>query len=233
MFLIFFMFLFSISCFAQQTPSIDLDFFKKSKKYSYSEKAYTVGNHSYRIVNIKPLYATDTFCISALVIDKRKYMLYDIGENLSICGMTVPQNQPISEGLIILKLSEIEGKVFFALANGKVVTLPGSFVFADTIGKCIYCIWDNNGFFRLTVFDYKNLKLIFNSVVISSPKQWFTDGFNYLFLSNDGEYFTIDFMSKKIVKSQKPEGNIKKIEYILDSDKMSKIKCCSFESIKN
>lgn len=219
------------SCFAQQS-TIDIEQYKKSKKHSFTERTYTVGKHAYRVVNIRPLGASDTACISALVLDKRKYMLFDVNVNSGSFGMIVPPVQPLRGGLIILKASPYDGKVFLLLSSGKVVTLPGASVIADTAGSCVYCVWDNDKTYRLTVFDYKNLRLVFNTVAIAEPRQWCTDGFAYGFLAADGAYYTVDFMQKAITKGEKPVSGLNQVSYIADLEKIDRAKCCTGEVMK-
>jgi hypothetical protein len=220
------------ACFAQQS-TIDIDLYKKSKKHSFTERTYTVGKHTYRVVNIKPLGASDTACIAALVLDKRKYVLFDVGVASGPVGMMVPAAQPIRDGLIILRASPFDGKLFLALAaSGKLVTLPGASVIVDTVGTCVYCIWDNDKTFRLTVFDYKNLRLVFKPTAIAEPKQWYTDGLAYGFSAADGSYYTVDFMSKNITKGEKPASGLTPVSYVADVEKVERAKCCTGEVLK-
>jgi hypothetical protein len=192
-----------------------------------------VGKHTYRVVNIKPLGASDTACISALVLDKRKYVLFDVNVSSGPYGMIVPSNQPVKDGLIILRASPLDGMLFLALAaSGKVVTMPGASVIADTVGKCIYCVWDNDKTFRLTVFDYKNLRLVFKTAVIAEPKQWYTDGFSFGFSAADGAYYTVDFMQKAVTKGEKPASGLSQVSYIADLEKIDRTKCCTGEVMK-
>ena len=219
------------ACFAQQS-TIDIELYKKSKKHSFTERSYTVGKHTYRVVNIKPLGASDTACISALVLDKRKYVLFDVGIASCPFGIIVPAAQPLRDGLIVLRASPFDGKLFLILASGKVVTLPGASVIADTVGKCVYCVWDNDKTFRLTVFDYKNLRLVFNTLAIAEPKQWYTDGMSYGFAAADGNYYTADFMSKAITKGKKPASGLTPVSYVADLEKIDRAKCCMGEVMK-
>ncbi len=219
------------ACVAQQS-SIDLETYKKSKKYSFTERTYTVGKHTYRVANIRPLGPSDTNCISAVVLDKRKYVLFDIEVAAGPFGMIVPAVQPISGGLVILRASPYDGKLFLLLSSGKVVTLPGAMVIADTAGSCVYCVWENDKTFRLTVFDYKNLRLVFKTTEIAEPRQWFTDGFSYGFAAPDGAYYTVDFMSKTITKGEKPSAGLTPVSYIADLDKIDRTKCCGPEVMK-
>jgi len=231
-------------CFAQQS-TIDIGLYKKSKAYSFSEKSYTVGKHVYQVINIKPLAkpgvasqdassgASDTACISAIVIDKRKYVLFDIDVPSGPLGMIVPAAQPIPGGLIVLKASPYEGKTFLLLPDGKVVALPGSSVIVDTVGRCVYCVWDNDRNFKLTVFDYKGLRLIINTTEISEPKQWYSAGMGYCFSGKDLKtFYTVDFMTKSITKGEKPDGELKPVSYFGGLDKLDRSTCCGAEVLR-
>jgi hypothetical protein len=220
------------ACSAQQA-SIDIEVYKKSKKYAYTEHAYTIGKHSFKIVNVKSLAANaDTSCISAIVLDKRKYVLFDIDVPTGAIGLFVPQSQPIQDGLIVLKSSPYEAKTFIILGNGKVMTLPGALDFVDSVGSCIYCVWDNDKTFRLTVFDYKNLRMVVKPTAIEQPIQWFSDGMSYGFTTAEKEYYSMDFMSRNIIKGEKPQGDIKEVPYLIDLDKVDRAKCCGPEVLK-
>jgi hypothetical protein len=219
------------ACLAQQS-SLDIEQYKKSKKHTFTERSYTVGKHTYRVVNIKPLSASDTACISAVVLDKRKYVLFDVGVSGGAFGIIVPAIQPVRNGLVIIKASQYDGKLFLVLATGKVITLPGALVFADTVGSCMYCVWDNDKNYRLTVFDYKNLRLVFNTIAIAEPKQWFTDGFTNGFTAADGAYYSVDFMSKTVVKGEKPASGLTPLSYVADVEKIDRAKCCTGEVMK-
>jgi hypothetical protein len=223
-------------CFAQHT-TIDIDLYKKSGKYAFAEKSYTIGKHVFRIINMKRLSMTsgapDTACISAIILDKRKYVLFDIDAPSGPLGMIVPAVQPIADGLVILKASPYEGKTFLLLSDGKVVTLPGASVIIDTVGKCVYCVWDNDKSFKLTVFDYKNLRLIINTTEIVEPKRWYSAGMGYYFTGMDSKiWYMVDFMTKTITKGEKPEGEPKPVSYFGGIDKIDRKQCCGAEVLK-
>jgi hypothetical protein len=220
-------------CFAQHS-TIDIDQYKKSKSHAYSEKSYTVGKHVFRVVNIRSLTKTDTSCISAIILDKRKYVLFDIGVSAGPLGMVVPAGQPIAGGLVVLKTSPYEGKTFLILPDGKLVTLPGSSVIVDTVGKSVYCVWDNDKNFKLTVFDYKGLRLIINTTEIVEPKQWYSAGMGYCFTGADAKtWYLVDFMTKSITKGDlRPEGELKPVSYFGGLDKLDRAKCCGAEVLK-
>jgi hypothetical protein len=223
----------AIACLAQNS-TIDIGVYKKSKAHSFNEKSYTIGKHVFRVVNIKPLSKSDTACISAIVLDKRKFVLFDIGVPATgPLGMIVPSAQPISGGLVVLKASPYEGKTFLLLADGKVVTLPGSSVIVDTVGQCVYCVWDNDKNFKLTVFDYKGLRLIINTTEIVEPKAWYGAGMGYCFMATDAKtYYTVDFMTKSISKGGKPEGELKPVSYFGGLDKIDRAACCGADVLK-
>jgi hypothetical protein len=239
-------------CFAQNS-TIDINQYKKSKNHSYSEKSYTIGKHVFRVVNIKPLSssrsvsrgassgassgASDTSCISALILDKRKYVLFDVDVPSGPLGMIVPQAQPIAGGLVVLKASPYEGKTFLLLPDGKVVALPGASVIIDTVGKCVYCIWDNDKNFKLTVFDYKGLRLIINTTEIPEPKQWYSSGMGYCFTTagsaDSKTWYTVDFMTKAITKGDlRPEGELKPVSYFGGLGNLDRARCCGAEVLK-
>ena len=219
-------------CFAQQA-TINIDKYKNSKKYSFAERSIVVGKHTFRLVNIKPLSASDTNCISAVVIDKRKYVLFDVDVTAGPFGLIVPSVQPISGGLIILKASPYDAKTFFLLQSGKVVTLPGASVIVDTTGKCAYCVWDNDKTFRLTVFDYKSLQLVIRTTDIPQPSQWFSTGMAYCFTTTtDKQYYTVDLMTKTITSSARVEATPAPVSYIADLSKIDRAKCCGAEALR-
>jgi hypothetical protein len=223
-------------CFAQKS-TIDIELYKKSKTYSYAEKTYTIGKHAFRVVNIKPIAASsgasDTACISAIILDKRKYVLFDVDVPAGPLGMVVPASQPIAGGLVVLKASPYEGKTFLLLPDGKLVTLPGAETIIDTVGKCVYCVWDNDKNFKLTVFDYKGLRLIINTTDIAEPKQWYATPMGYCFSSPDPKvWYTVDFMTKAIAKGGKPDGELAPASYFGGLDKLDRAKCCGADVLK-
>jgi len=222
-------------CFAQQS-TIDINQYTTSKKHKVTERVYTIGNHTFKVLNIKPLQPgpdADTACISAIVLDKRKYVLFDVDVAAGGVGLIVPPMQPVGDGLIILKASPYEGKTFLLLSNGKVVTLPGASVIVDSVGNCLYCVWDNNKTFRLTVFDYKNLRVVIKTTEIDEPKEWFTNGVAYGFTGSEPKtFYTIDFMMRNIVKSDKPDSDMKPVPYLVDIDKLDRSKCCGPDVMK-
>ncbi len=213
------------ACAAQQS-SINIEAYKHSRTHTFTERSYTVGAHTYRIVNIRPTGHSDTNCISALVLDKRKYVLFDVEVASGAFGLIVPAVQPIAGALVVLRASPYDGKLFLILSSGKVVTLPGANVLADTVGSCVYCVWDNDKTYRLTVFDYKNLTLRFTTTPIAPPSQWFTDGFSYGFTSTDGSYYTVDFLQKAITKIAKPAVGLTPVSYVADLGAIDRTQCC-------
>jgi hypothetical protein len=225
-------------CFAQKS-TIDIDLYKKSKQHSFAEKSYIIGKHTFHVVNIKPLGRSDTACISAIILDKRKYVLFDVDVPSASAplGMVVPAVQPIKGGLVILKASPYDGKTFLLLSDGKVVTLPGASIVIDTVGKCVYCVWDNDKNFKLTVFDYKGLRLIINTTEIAEPKQWYGSAMGYCFTTagsaDPKTYYTVDLMTKGIIKGDlRPDGELKPVSYFGGLDKLSRATCCGAEALK-
>jgi len=88
-----------------QKSTIDLNKFKNNKNYAFAEVPLKVGAHTFSLINIKPLAKSDTACVSAIIIDKRKYVLYDIGVEGGTYGLFVCKQQPLKEGIIVLKAS--------------------------------------------------------------------------------------------------------------------------------
>jgi hypothetical protein len=218
-------------CFSQKS-TIDLKAYK-AKSFSIAETAYKIGAHTFTLVNIKPLHKSDTACISAIIIDKRKYVLFDIGIEGAATGLIVPIRQPISDGLVVVKASPDEGKTFVFLSNGKVVTLPGALVVADTTGKHLYCVWENEKQYRLTVFDYKNVRVVIPTVEIVKPVQWYANGISICF-NADGEkgYYSVDMFTKSISKTESTDGTPAPVSYLVDFSKTDIGKCCTGQVLK-
>jgi hypothetical protein len=162
-------------------PTIDLAKYRNAKKYAYAEATHTVGTHTYTLVNIRPKAKGDTSCIAALVIDKRKYVMVDLQADSARTGLTVPKQQPVEGGLVVVKLSPLEAKTFIILATGKVVTLPGDRLIVDPAGKTALAVWDNAGTWQLTALDYRSLNLVLPTTAIPRPVKWFTNGLAYYF----------------------------------------------------
>jgi|WetSurMetagenome_2_1015567.scaffolds.fasta_scaffold228401_1 hypothetical protein len=219
-------------CFAQKS-TIDLSIYKTNKNFAWAETSYTIGKHTFGLVNIKPRVKGDTSCISAILIDKRKYVLFDIGADAGAYGLFVPHHQPISEGLIALKASPTEAKTFIFLSNGKLITLPGASVIADTIGKYIYCVWENDKQYRLTVFNVKNMILVLPTKNIPQPGQWFSAGVSYYFSTpQEKGYYSVDLFTKSIVKTEQPEGTLSPASYVMDIGKIDPASCCGAKALK-
>jgi hypothetical protein len=224
--------LFSMLCFGQKA-TIDLSVYKSGKNFSTVETAYTIGAHTFTLVNIRPLHKSDTACISAIVIDKRKYVLFDIGVEGVATGLIVPHRQPISDGLVVIKASPVEGKTFVFLSNGKLVTLPGALAVADTVGKRIYCVWENEKQYRLTVFDYKNVRVVVPTTEIVRPMQWYSNGISLCFSAEQEKgYFTVDMFTKSVSKTETVEGTLTPISYLIDFSKTDITKCCTGQVLK-
>jgi hypothetical protein len=219
-------------CFAQKT-TIDLAAYKTNKNFTWAETSYAIGKHTFGLVNIKPRVKGDTACISAILIDKRKYVLFDIGTEAGAYGLFVPRYLPISEGLVVLKASPTEAKTFIFLSNGKLITLPGAQVIADTVGKYIYCVWENDKQYRLTVFNVKNMILVMPTKIISQPDKWYASGVSYYFSSpQEKGYYSIDLFTKSVVKTEQPEGTLSPASYLMDFSKIEPPSCCSGKALK-
>lgn len=219
-------------CFAEKS-TIDLNAYKNNKNYTIAETSYVVGKHTFGLVNIRPRVKGDTACISAIIIDKRKYVLFDVGVEAGAYGLFVPRHQPISEGLIALKASPVEAKTFIFLSNGKLITLPGAQVIADTVGKYIYCVWENDKQYRLTIFNVKNMLLVFPTTLISQPAQWFSSDLSYYFTSpREKGYYSVDMFTKSVVKTDKPEGTLSPVSYLMDFSKIEATNCCNAKALK-
>jgi hypothetical protein len=226
-------FVLSSMSFAQKS-TIDLTRFKNNKNYAVAEVPLKVGTHTFTLINIKPLVKSDTACISAIVIDKRKYVLFDIGvAEGAACGLFVCKQQPLKEGIIVLKASPSDGKTFIFLSNGKLVSLPGASCFVDTMGKNIYCVWENDTQYRLTVFDYKNMRIVIPTTLISRPMAWYNNGMSFCFTAPDEKgYSTVDMFSKSIVKGGEAEGTLAPVSYLMDFGKLDASKCCGAQALK-
>ncbi len=219
-------------CFAEK-PTIDLNVYKSNKRFSTSEASYTIGTHTFTLVNIRPLGKSDTACISAICIDKRKYVLYDIGVEGGPFGLFVPRQQPLPEGMIVLKASPIDAKTFIFLTNGKLVTLPGVQTFVDTAGKHVYCIWDNDKQYRLTVFDYRSMRLVIPTTVIAQPIQWHVSNMTYYFTApQEKGYYSVDVFTKSVTKVDQADGTLSPISYLMDFSKIDAANCCNAKALK-
>ena len=230
--LLLFIVSYSALCFGEKA-TIDLNIYKNSKNFATAETAYKIGAHTFTLMNIKPLHKSDTACISAIVIDKRKYVLFDINVEGAAAGLIVPHAQPVSDGLIVIKASPMEGKTFVFLSNGKVVTLPGALTIADTTGRNIYCVWENEQQYRLTVFDYKNVRVLIPTVEISKPRQWFSSGVSLCFsVEREKGYYSVDMFTKSISKSDSAEATLSPVSYLVDVNKMTGSQCCNGQMLR-
>lgn len=224
-------FLFATLLFAEKN-SIDLASYKNNKDFTTSEASYAVGSRTFTLVNIKPLTKNDTACISAVIIDKRKFVLFDIGIEGGAYGLFVPKSQPLKQGLVVLKASPTEGKSFIILPNGKLVTLPGAQTFVDSAGKSIYCVWDNDGEYQLTVFNYKAMRLIIPTTAIKQPLKWYTSGISYYFTtSQEKGYYSVEMLTKSIVKTDQADGALSPVPYLMDFSKIDPAGCCGAEAL--
>jgi hypothetical protein len=223
---------FFTACFAEKS-TIDLNAYKNNKNFSVSEASYTVGSHAFTLVNIKPRVKGDTACISAVIIDKRKFVLFDVGVESGAYGLFVPHIQPIPDGLIALKASTTDGKIFIFLSNGKLVTLPGALAFADTLGKCVYCVWENDKQYRLTVFNYKIMRVVIQTTAIAQPVQWYSSGMSYCFSApQEKGYYSIDMFTKVVTKIDQAEGALTPVSYLMDFSKIEPVNCCGGKALK-
>ncbi len=224
--------LLTASTIVAQQSTIELRTYRKNDAYTYAEQKYEVGERSYTMVNIQPKKAADTTCISALVIDKRKYLMVDLGGADAPHGLIVPETQPIDSGLIVIKASPIEAKTFLILANGKVVTLPGDRIVVDKPGSTVYAVWDNGGTFLLTVFDYERMRLLINSTPIEKPQKWYTDGMVYGFtVAGKEDYHSVDLFTKSVTTIPKAKL-MQPAEHVVGVDGVSTESCCSAEVLK-
>ena len=216
-----------------QSKTIDLEKYKNNKNYKVAETPYTIGKHTFLLVNIKPVIKSDTACISAIVIDKRKYVLFDIGVEGAATGLIVPAVQPVHDGLVVIKASAQEGKTFVFLSNGKLVTLPGSLVIPDTTGGNLYLVWENDPQYRLTVFDYKNIRVRVPTTVIAKPVKWYSSGLSFYFTADKEKgYYTIEMFTKSITGTEKPDGTLTPVSYLVDFGKIDASKCCGGNFLK-
>jgi hypothetical protein len=216
-----------------ENATINLDVYKNNKLFTLAQTPLKAGSHVFTLMNIKPLVKSDTTCISAIIIDKRKYVLYDIGAEGAACGLFTLKQQPLREGVIVLKASPTDGKTFIFLSNGKLVSLPGADAFVDTVGKNIYCVWDNDKHFRLTVFDYKNMRVTVPTTDIAQPAAWFSGGMSYYFtVADEKGYYAVDMIAKSVVKSNEAEGALTPVSYLMDFGKVSAAACCGMQALK-
>lgn len=220
---------------AIQGATIDLGTYENSAKYDFAEETYNVGKHTYRLINISPQTGNDTSCIAVIGIDKRKYVLLDMNVSSHPYGLVVPEDQPIKDGLVILKPSPFDGKTFLVLPTGKLLTLPGANTLFDVPGNTAYCVWDNDGVYRLTVFDYNALRILIKSIVIPQPLQWYSDGLSYGFAAKeDGEkvYYAVEPITKSATKVDGPPSGGEKKQYLVDFSEMDTGKCCGAEVLR-
>jgi hypothetical protein len=215
-----------------EKATIDLNVYKNNKNFSWAETSYTIGKHTFGLVNIKPRVKGDTACISAIILDKRKFVLFDISVEAGAYGLFVPRRQPVEGGLIAIKASPMDAKTFLFLSNGKLVTLPGSQVVFDTAGKYVYCVWENEKQYRLTVFNVKNMLLVFPTKVIAQPQQWYASGVSFYFTSpGEKGYYSVDMFAKSVEKVEKPEGTLSPVSPLMDFAKVDPATCCGAKAL--
>ena len=209
---------------AQST--IDLEQYRDNSRYTMAEQRYEVGGRGYQVVNIRPAVVKDTACISALVIDKRKFVLVDLTSSGGSTGMVVPREQPIENCLLAVKLSAIDAKTFLIFANGKVVSIPGDRLLLDEAGKTLLSVWDNSGEFLLTVFDYRAMRLMLSPVPIARPESWYTNGLAWFFKADDGGLYTFDMFSKNVSPIAGVEGELQPVRYVFEPSTVDADACC-------
>jgi hypothetical protein len=216
-----------------ENSTIDLTVYKNNKNFTMAETSYTVGTRTFTLINIKPHLKNDTACISAIVIDKRKFVLFDIGVEAGAYGLFVPHSQPLKNGLIVLKASPVEGKTFVFLSTGKMVTLPGAQTVIDTAGKYIYCVWDNDKQYRLTVFSYKTMRVVVPTTTIKQPVQWYSSGISYCFTAPEEKgYYSVEMFTKTVNKIDQADGTLTPVPYLMDFSKIVPADCCGAKALK-
>ena len=218
--------------FAEKT-TIDLAAYKNNKNYTMAETSYVVGARTFSLVNIRPNVKSDTACISAIVIDKRKFVLFDVNVEAGAYGLFVPRHQPLRGGLVVLKASPVEGKTFVFLPDGKLVTLPGAQTIIDTTGKCLYCVWENDKGHQLTVFNYQMKRLIIPTTSIKQPLAWYSSGISYYFTtSQEKGYYLVEMLMKSVDKTDQPDGELSPVPYLIDFSKIDPSSCCGLKALK-
>ncbi|MBN1575201.1 MAG: hypothetical protein JW913_01520 [Chitinispirillaceae bacterium] len=213
--------------------TIDLAAYKNNKNFTTAETSYTVGARTFTLVNIRPRVKSDTACISAVIIDKRKLVLFDIGVEAGAYGLFVPRRQPLRGGLVVLKASPVEGKTFIFLSNGKLITLPGAQTIVDTTGKSVYCVWENDNQYRLTVFNYRSMRLTIPTTIIKQPLQWYASGVSYCFTApQEKGYYSVEPFMKSVVKIDQAESDLSPVPYLTDFSKIDPAGCCNAKALK-
>jgi hypothetical protein len=216
-------------CLAQSktASTISLDAYKDKSKYALAETTITVKAHSYRLVNIQPLFPCDTSCISMVIIDKRKFVFFDLNGKKAPRGLLLPKEQPIPGAKIVFRGSPIESRTILFFENGKLVTLPGDMVIADPDNNILYCVWDNDNTYKLTVFDYQRMKSIVSAANIEKPEKWYSSGIDcYFKVSGADTYYTISTLVGTINKMNKPDAGDKQLSYIRGFRSVDPADCC-------
>jgi hypothetical protein len=217
------------TCLAQSktASTINLDIYKNKSKYAIAETTITVKTHSYRLMNIQPLYPCDTTCISSVIIDKRKLVFFDINGKKAPRGLLVPKEQPIPGAMIVFRGSPIESRTLIFFANGKLVTLPGDMVIADPDGNMVYCVWDNDNTYQLTVFDYKRMRSVVPATNIEKPEKWYFSGMDYYFKATGSDtYYVVNTLANAVTKMDKPEAGDTPLKYIRGFESVDPVNCC-------
>ncbi len=203
-----------VSTFAAEKTT-NLDSYKGNKTFAWAETTFIVAQKEYRLINIRSVNTkADTACISAILFDKRKLVFTDLKDNVAPYGLVVPAEQPVKNGLIILKPSPSDAKTFIIFPSGKMVVLPGASVLVDPVGSLVYCVWDDDGQYRLSVFNYKAMKLLLTAVPIPKPVKWYSSMLDYQFTAEDKAVYNVDIMGKSVGKAQDAPGEKEPLEYI-------------------
>lgn len=213
-YLLIMLFVAVMSALAAEKPT-NLDEFKKNKNFAWAETTLTVAKKEYRLVNIRNKdEKADTACLSAILFDKRKLVFTDYSSSAAPHGLVIPSQQPIKDGLVILKPSPTDAKALIIFPNGKMVILPGASVLVDAAGSMVYCVWDDKGQHKLSVFNYKALKLLLTAVPIQKPVKWYSSVFDYQFTAEDKASYTVDIIGRSVRKADEEAGDLTELEYI-------------------
>lgn len=203
-----------VSAMASEKPT-NLDEFKKNKNFAWAETTLTVAEKEYRLVNIRNKdVKADTACLSAILFDKRKLVFTDYSSSATPHGLVIPSQQPIKNGLIVLKPSPTDAKALIIFPSGKMVILPGASVLVDDAGSMVYCVWDDEGQHKLSVFNYKALKLLLTAVPIQKPVKWYSSVFDYQFTAEDKASYTVDIMGRSVRKADENPGDASELKYV-------------------
>ncbi|MFP4681957.1 MAG: hypothetical protein ACLFQB_15905 [Chitinispirillaceae bacterium] len=195
--------------------STNLDEYKKKENFAWAETTLTVAEKEYRLVNIRNKdEKADTACVSAILFDKRKLVFTDYSTNEAPHGLVVPSEQPVKNGLIILKPSPSDAKALLIFPSGKMVVLPGASVLVDAAGKMVYDVWNDGGQHKLSVFNYKSHSLLLSATPIPKPVKWYSAVMDYQFTTEDKKMYTVDLMGKSVRKVDGKPGDSDPLKYV-------------------